>query len=110
MDVAAQCQDPKNNNPVFLLLRSKWGILFLSQKTVDGACLAAATYLALLQTGFSFALEWATDAGEEQLECSPMRRDVQNQGHTVLRQSLLSGLLLLFRRASKREARDYSSL
>lgn len=53
MDIAAQCQDPKNNTPVFLLLLlSMWGILFLSQKTVDGACLAAATYLALLQTEF----------------------------------------------------------
>lgn len=59
---------------------------------------------------FSFALEWATDAGEEQSECSPTRRNVQNQGRTVLRQSLLSGLLLLFCRASKRGARDYSSL
>lgn len=57
---------------------------------------------------FSFALEWATDAGEEQMECVPTRCNVQNQGHTVLLQSSWSGLLSPFRRASKREgARDY---
>lgn len=50
---------------MFLLLLSTWGIFFLSQKTVDGVCLAAATYLALLQKGFSFALAWPTDAAEQ---------------------------------------------
>lgn len=50
VDFAAQCQDPKNNNPVFLL--SEWGIFFLSWQTVDGACLAAEISLALLQECF----------------------------------------------------------
>lgn len=52
---AAQCQDPKNNSPVFLLLSEcVWGRagFFLSRQMVDGACLAAATSLALLQKGF----------------------------------------------------------
>lgn len=50
---------------------------------------------------FSFALEWATDTGEEQMECPPTRCNVQNQGHTVLLQSSWSGLLLPFCWASK---------
>lgn len=106
-DFAAQCQDPKNNNPVFLLLLSKWGISFLSWKTVDSACLAAATYLALLQKGFPLHLsKWATDTGE-QMEGSSTRCNVQNQGCPVLQRSSWSGLLLPFRRASKERARDY---
>lgn len=49
---AAQCQDPKDNNPVFLLLPSEWGSFALSRKMVDGACLAAAASLAWLQKCF----------------------------------------------------------
>lgn len=54
VDLAPQCQDPKNNNPVFLLLvlLSKWGFFFLSQKMVDSACCAAVASLASLQQGF----------------------------------------------------------
>lgn len=48
VDFAAQCQDPKNNNPVFLLL-SEWGIFFLPWQMVDGTCLATESSLALLQ-------------------------------------------------------------
>jgi hypothetical protein len=40
VDFAAQCQDPENNNPVFLLLLSTWEIFFLSQKMVDCACVS----------------------------------------------------------------------
>ena len=39
-----------------LLLLSTRGIFFLSLKMLDGACLAAATYLALLQKGFPLHL------------------------------------------------------
>lgn len=52
VDFAAQCQDPENYNPVFLLFLSKWGFFFLSRKMVDGTCLAAATSPALLQKCF----------------------------------------------------------
>lgn len=107
VDFAAQCQDPKNNNPVFLLLLSKWGIFFLSRKTVDGVCFTAATSLALLQKCFPLH-----SSGQQMLEknkwnAHPTKCNVQNQGLMVLLQSSRSGLFSLFCRASKGGAKDY---
>ena len=56
VDFAAQCQDPKNKNLVFLLLLSEQGIFSLSWKTFGRACLAAAASLAWLQKCFPLHL------------------------------------------------------
>lgn len=62
VDFAAQCQDPKNKNPVFLLLLSEWGI-FLSWKTVDGGMSCCCSFSNWLQK--CFPLHWSGQQTEE---------------------------------------------
>ena len=62
MDFAAQCQDPKNKNPVFLLLLSEWGI-FLSWKAVDGGVSCCCSFSNWLQK--CFPLHWSGQQTQE---------------------------------------------
>lgn len=100
MDFAAQCQDPTNNPVFLLLLLSQWEILSLSQKLVDGACLAVAASLAWLQK--CFPLHSSGQQTQEEKKRSSTERDVQNPDHIIPLQSARPGSPWLFCRPSKR--------